>query len=527
MTSDWRSRYFDVLRLESVFIEESNVFLTSDIKMALLKSTGWGKAAQSAHSFGARFVAIWANQIKETIELMIALELNGKYLLIKTILPIKNLEIISWTPFYISANRLERSIRDLFGVAFVDQPDSRRWIRHQAWTDQQFPLRKDFPIKGLNQVSTLADVHYPFLRMDGSGVYEIPVGPVHAGIIEPGHFRFQVAGEDVLFLEERLGYVHKGIEKIAEGRDVNGLIRLAARISGDTCVSHSWAACRACENAASLKVPDRSLFIRAIMAERERVANHLWDVAAICNDVGFAFVYYQLGRLRECWLRLNGEIFNHRLMMDQLIFGGVRHDLNHNDLERMKQQIKEFEKELKELYPLLDNNMSLLDRLKTTGILSKETAKKIGALGFVGRASGCDFDVRRDASYAPYDQLEIHVPIFDQGDVFSRMNIRREEILVSFNLLKQLFNHIPDGNVQSNEKPLLTNTEGIGLIDSWRGEIFSYVSFDSHGKVSRYFPRDPSWFNWLALEQLIDGNIVPDFPVCNKSINASYSGCDL
>lgn len=527
MISDWRLRYLDVLRLESIFIEENKSYLSYDIKCAKLKSEGWEKAAESVFSFGPRFVTIFAKQAKDSFELTVTLELDGKYLLLRTLLSLDKPEITSWAPFFIGASRMERSIQDLFGIMFIDHPDSRRWVRHQAWIDRQFPLRKDFSANSLSQAVTPADVNYPFLRMEGSGVYEIPVGPIHAGIIEPGHFRFQVAGEDVLFLEERFGYVHKGIEKIAEGRDVHGLIRLASRVSGDTSVSYAWAAAQASERAAAMDIPLRALFIRAIMSERERIANHLWDIAAICNDVGFSFAYYQFGRLRELWLRLNKEIFKHRFMMDCIVFGGVYCDISNEDIDKMKQQIGEFEKELKELFPLLDNNMSLQDRLKTTGILTNEMAKKMGALGFVGRASGVDFDVRRNAAYAPYGQCEMGVPVFSEGDVLSRLNIRREEIFVSFNLLTQLFGKMPVGDIQTAEKAELSNRDGVGIIDGWRGEIFSYVSFDSNGKVDRYFPRDPSWFNWIALENLIYGNIVPDFPVCNKSVNATYSGCDL
>lgn len=526
-SSDWRLRYLDFLRLEAFFIEEIAILSSADTTCALLKSEGWRKAGESAVSFGARFAAIFACQVEATFELSITLALDGKYLLIRTSFPVGRPEIASWAPFFIGANRLERSIQDLWGIAFIDSPDARRWTRHQAWTHHQFPLRKDYVEENVNQASTPADSEYPFLKMEGVGVFEVPVGPVHAGIIEPGHFRFQVAGEDVLFLEERFGYVHKGIEKIAEGRDVDGLIRLASRVSGDTCVSHAWAACLACESATSLKIPDRAIFIRAIMAERERIANHIWDVAAICNDVGFAFAYYQLGRLRELWLRLNEKIFKHRLMMDQLIFGGVKQDLFEDSIEEIKKQISETEKELKEIFPLLDNNMSLQDRLKTTGILSKEIAKKMGALGFVSRASGGDFDVRRDAPYVPYHQLDLRVPTLNKGDVASRMNIRREEIFASFDLLIQLLNALPEGDIQSTDMPDFSNKEGVGVVEGWRGEIFSYVRFDESGKVSRYFPRDPSWFNWPTLEKLIYGNIVPDFPVCNKSVNASYSGQDL
>jgi Ni,Fe-hydrogenase III large subunit len=361
----------------------------------------------------------------------------------------------------------------------------------------------------------------------GAGVYEIPVGPIHAGIIEPGHFRFQAVGETVLNLEERLGYVHKGIEKIAEGRDPAGLARLAGRVSGDTTVAHAWAACMAMERAAGIAVPARALALRAVLAERERIINHVWDVAMICNDVSYAFGFYQFGRLREDWLRLNRTLFGHRLMMDRIIPGGVCVDIDTENIGAMLAQGDALNGELDELLPILADNASLQDRLVSTGVLSVELAARFGCVGYVGRASGQDFDVRRDAAYAPYDGLDITVPVLTAGDVAARLQVRIEEIRVSLRLQAQLLGGLPAGELCAAWRTPAPDSEGVGIIDGWRGEIISYVRFDSAGRIARYFPRDPSWLIWPALEKLIRGNIVPDFPVCNKSVNGSYSGQDL
>lgn len=492
-----------------------------------LPPEAWQAAAMLAAKLQYRFVAIWAQDLDKNFELNVSLELHGSYLLLRTLIVATKPTIAAFTPYFPAANRLERHTHDMFGINFSNHPDQRRWTRHLAWGEKQFPLRKNFPVASASLETTLPDNTYPFTHVNGSGVYEIPVGPIHAGIIEPGHFRFQAAGEDIINLEERLGYVHKGIEKIAEKRNIDQLIKLAGRVSGDSTVAHAWAACVALENATNLKVPQRALYIRAIMCEHERIANHLGDFAAIANDVAYTFAYYQLMRIKELWLRLNAQVFSHRLMMDCIIPGGVSIDLNSKHCQAICEQIKNFRPELEELYTIFEENSGFHDRIKTTGILSVEQATRLGVLGYVGRASGHKFDLRHDVPYQPYDKLKIRVPIFNTGDVLARLRIRAQEILVAFELIEQLLDKLPDDSIYTQWETPNTILEGIGLIEGWRGEVFAFVRIGSDGLVERYFPRDPSWFSWPALEQLIHGNIVPDFPVCNKSINGSYSAVDL
>lgn len=489
----------------------------------------WQTVAQMIQQDQGRFAGLWAEELEDVFFVTVCFCIEKHYLLMRTSLNKKiPLKLSSLSCLYLAANRFERHTHDLFGIEFIDTDDSRRWTRHQAWQANQFPLRKDFPAAGYGTGKTPADKTYPFLQATGEGVCEVPVGPIHAGIIEPGHFRFQIAGEEVLYLEERLGYVHKGIEKIAEGKDIHHLINLAAHVSGDCTLSYAGSTCMAVENALQITVPDRALFIRAILAERERIANHLWDVAAICNDVGFAFAYYQFGRLRELWLRTNAYLFGHRLLMNCLSVGGVQKDyLSATAIDLLQHELVPLEKEVGELTHILDTNASLQNRLRTTGVLSHETAQAVGALGYVSKASGIDFDVRRDAPYAPYHQCEVSSPVLSDGDVAARLSIRLKEIKSALTLIKDLLNTLPSGPYQTTWTHPPYPTAGIGIVESWRGELLTYVSLDATGKVSRYFPRDPSWFNWLALERLIYRDIVPDFPVCNKSINGSYSGCDL
>lgn len=489
----------------------------------------WLAVTHMIQQYQARFAGLWVKELDNAFYVIACFYIEKNYLFVRTALH-KNtpLRLPSLSCLYWASSRFERHAHDLFGIEFTGNEDSRRWTRHQAWSANQFPLRKDFPKAGYSTGKTPADKTYPFLQATGEGVCEVPVGPIHAGIIEPGHFRFQIAGEDILYLEERLGYLHKGIEKTAEGKDISDLIHLASHVSGDCAVSYAWSACMAIESALQITAPDRALFIRAILAERERIANHLWDAAAICNDVGFAFAYYQLGRLRELWLRTNAQLFGHRLLMNCLAISGVQKDyLPESAVQVIRQELKPLEKEVGELERILNSNASLQNRLKTTGILSSDIAQAVGALGYVGKASGIDFDVRRDAPYAPYHQFKIDSPVLSEGDVAARLSIRLKEIVNSLHLIDALLKDLPAGDYQTGWKMPHRATSGIGIVESWRGELLTFVGLDSLGKISRYFPRDPSWFNWLALERLIYHDIVPDFPVCNKSINGSYSGCDL
>jgi Ni,Fe-hydrogenase III large subunit len=497
------------------------------VRQFVVAPENWARLAGDAARASWRWSGIWAEDRSPVLELSLLLERAGQYSWVRTRIPLDALRLPSQTSAYPAADRMERRIHDLFGLVFSDHPDPRRWIRHQGWSGEDFPLRRMYPTAGRPERSTPPDADYPFVLAQGSGVCEIPVGPIHAGIIEPGHFRFQVVGETILRLEERLGYAHKGIEKIAEGRDPQGLVRLAGRVSGDSTVSHAWAACQAMEQAAGLPVPGRAQVLRALFAERERIANHLGDIGAICGDVGFAFGQSQFGRLREVFLRLNDELFGHRLLMDVITPGGVRCDLPADGASRLLEERARLRHELATLRPALADNTSLQDRWCGTGILPGEVARTLGVLGYVARASGVDHDLRRDAPYVPYDLLEIRVPVADAGDVAARVRIRQDEIDISLGLMADLLDILPDGPCQSAWLAPQPGAEGLGFVESWRGELWAYVRFGTDGLIARYHPRDPSVLNWSALEHLITGAIVPDFPVCNKSVNGSYAGHDL
>jgi Ni,Fe-hydrogenase III large subunit len=348
---------------------------------------------------------------------------------------------------------------------------------------------------------------------------------VHAGIIEPGHFRFTASGETVVRLEERLGYVHKGIENLMAGADLAQAARLAARTSGDSTVAYGFAFARAVEAALDIAAPPRAVHLRALMAELERLANHLGDIGAICNDAAFALMHAHTSALRERTLRFASLAFGHRLMMDRIVPGGVTHDLAPEATPALDQLLATIRATFPRLVDLYDNTASLQDRTVGTGVLTAELARRFAAGGYIGRASGRGFDARRAFAYAPYDRLDFAVPMREEGDVNARVWVRIREVEESLKLIEQLARTLPAGPLRT-VVPLRAG-EGVALVEGFRGDILVWLRLDPQGRVARCHLRDPSWFQWPLLEAAIEGNIVADFPLCNKSFNCSYSGVDL
>jgi Ni,Fe-hydrogenase III large subunit len=416
------------------------------------------------------------------------------------------------------ALRLERAIRDLFGLEAVGAPDTRPWLDLGFW-DVRHPLG--------NKQRAQKPAPYAFLPAEGEGLHQIPVGPVHAGIIEPGHFRFTANGEHVVRLEQRLGYVHKGIESLMDGASLEDAAKLAARTSGDSTVAYSYAFAQAAEAALQIEAPPRALYLRALMAELERLANHFGDIGAICNDASFALMHAQCGILRERTLRAGDACFGHRLMMDVIVPGGVAHDIASGGVTALRDLLAEVRKTFPRLIELYDNTASLQDRTVTTGFVKPDLARQFGAGGYVGRASGRDFDARRVPGYAPYDAFKFDVPVLDAGDVNARVWIRIREVEQSLALIEQILKVLPDGKTHAPLKNNARICEGLGLAEAFRGEVLVWLRLDGKGRVTRCHLRDASWFQWPLLESAIEGNIVADFPLCNKSFNCSYSGHDL
>jgi Ni,Fe-hydrogenase III large subunit len=367
---------------------------------------------------------------------------------------------------------------------------------------------------------------YRFLPAEGGGLHQVAVGPVHAGTIEPGHFRFAASGETVVRLEERLGYTHKGIEGLMIGASVESAAQLAGRVSGDSTVAYAFAFSRAAEAALQLVVPDRAIWLRALLAELERLANHLGDVGAICNDASFALMHAHCSVLRESVLRASNTAFGHRLMRDIIVPGGVTHDLSDEGKEIIQMALDNIRLRFPALVELYDNTASLQDRTVDTGVLNPALAKQYAAGGYVGRASGRSFDARRTLAYPPYDDLRFEVPVLNEGDVNARIWIRVREVEQSLSLIDQILDRIPEGPLRARAGQLREPREGMAIVEGFRGDILVWLRLRD-GRVERCHLRDPSWFQWPLLEAAIEGNIVADFPLCNKSFNCSYSGHDL
>jgi len=418
------------------------------------------------------------------------------------------------------ARRLERAVRDLTGQVAEGLDDTRPWLDHGRWPVTA-PLA-DRPGKGGG-----APHDYAFLPVEGEGLHRIPVGPVHAGIIEPGHFRFTCAGETVVRLEARLGWVHKGHEALMRGRDVEHAARLAGRLSGDSTVAFAWAFCRAVEAALGVEVPPRATLVRALMAELERIANHLGDFGAICNDAAFAFIQAEASTLRERVARAADTAFGHRLMMDRVVPGGVAVDVKEAGVAAIRSTLGAVADRYRRLRTIYEDKASLLDRTVGTGFLAPDLAHRFGAGGFVGRASGRGSDARKSPGYAPYDGLMFEVPVLADGDVHGRVMVRLLEIEQSLDLVEQILLTLEPGPGRALLAPPGRMVEGMALVEGFRGDCLAWVRLAPDGTVDRAHLRDPSWFQWPLLEAAIEGNIVADFPLCNKSFNCSYSGHDL
>lgn len=511
------------VRIEGCSAEFSPLAGAAPVQYAVVNADQWRAACTCIARDGGRLVALWGAESADAAHppsVNAALAAASGLLLLK--LPVPGRHYPDLSDIYPSADRMQRAARDLSGLVAEGAADGRRWLRHGAWGADEFPLRKDF-VRGTPD----GPDRYDFVQVAGDGVHEIPIGPVHTGTIEPGHFRFSIVGERVLRLEERLGYKHKGIEKRFEDMDVIQGARLAGRISGDTTVAYAWAYAMAVESATGMTPPPRALWLRALLLERERIANHLGDLGFLGNDAGLSFGLTQFSCLKEDLLRLNQALFGHRYLMDAVVPGGVARDPDAGGAARIRAECDVLARTVTGLKSIYDEHPGLQDRFITCGRVEPPLAAQLGLIGLAGRASGQAWDLRVEYPCVPYGELDVNMATHRNGDVAARVIMRFEEIFESLRLTRLILERMPPGDIAAPVPIVAEGARGAGWIEGWRGEVFVALEAGRDNHIWRLHPHDPSWQNWPLLEHAALGNIVPDFPLINKSFNLSYSGQDL
>lgn len=423
-----------------------------------------------------------------------------------------------------SASFYEREIHDLFGLRAEGNESLKPMVLHGNWPEGEFPLRKSFDRR---KKPAFASRRQEFMKVKGEGVYEIPVGPVHAGIIEPGHFRFSVAGEPIINLEAQLYFVHKGIEKMCEGMDFNKCFYVSERISGDETFSNSLAYCQAIEKIAGVSIPRRAQVTRVIFAELERLTSHLGDIGGVCLDVAYGFATFQFRMMRGWLYQMIEAVCGSRFLRSVNTPGGVRKDFIEGNEKMIIGMMVKIEKELLETIDIIKAKSLFIDRVENTGTLKKKTAIDLNATGPAGRASGVHYDVRKSFPYEAYSDMEFEISMHNNGDVNCRLNVKLEECLQSIRLIMQGVSMLEGASVHSRIETLPAYTSALGYTESPRGENIHWIMSGKNNDIYRYKVRTPSFCNWPALCEAVRGNIVPDFPLINKSFNLSYAGNDL
>lgn len=449
---------------------------------------------------------------------------NGIIITVRSKIDPKNPEYPSIASRIPSASLYEREIKDMFGLEPVGHPDAKPLLLHGNWPSGTYPLRKDFDPR---EKVPFANREIPFVKIGGEGVFEIPVGPVHAGIIEPGHFRFSVAGDPIIHLEAQLGYTHKGLEKLAEGFTLERGLFLSERISGDETFSNSLAYCLAVEKIAGVTVPKRADYTRVIFAELERLTAHLGDLAGICLDVAYGFAAFQFRMMRGWTYLIAEELCNMRFLRGVNRIGGVRKDFVSGKESSIIAQLKKIEKELDETWKIIRENSMFADRVENTGVVKEKIALDLNAVGPAARASGIGFDVRRNFPYCAYSELEFAIPEFKDGDVNARMKIKLKECHEAISIMLQAIETISGTECKVEVGAVEPYKMAYGMTESPRGENVHFLMTGENNTIHRYKVRTPSFCNWPIVCHAVQGNVVPDFPLINKSFNLSYAGNDL
>ncbi|HBL67311.1 MAG TPA: NADH-quinone oxidoreductase subunit F [Firmicutes bacterium] len=453
----------------------------------------------------------------------------------------------SLTPQVTAAYWYEREIYDLFGIKAVGHPNPSRLVVHDDWPAEIYPMRKDYqgplpervgqklhaaPAQGGQPQGSQPNGRHSedeHTDLPPDGLVRIPVGPVHAGIIEPGHFHFTAVGEEVFALEPQFSYVHRGLEKAAEGRTPTAALALAERVCGVCTVAHSWSFCQAVEQLAGAVVPERAELIRVILGELERLHNHVGDIGNICAGAGLAVANNHGLYLRERLMRLNETLFGHRFLRGCIVPGGVCTDLDSRMLDRTIAELEYVVQEAAALAAECVEHDIFRNRMTGTGVLERDLAAKLGVTGVAARASGVARDTRADLAYggyARYERLPFAIQTEQTGDVKARFLVRTREIEISLAIIREAFEMLQPGAIQEPVGPISKAGIALGATESARGENIHLLMVDEHGTIRRWFVRSASYTNWPAVALAVPGNIVPDFPIINKSFELCYACLD-
>src|SRR5258708_3186477 len=455
---------------------------------ARVDENGWRRACESVSGAGGRLGALWASDERDRAGSFIVHALLVAHEgLVCLDLPVQA-QVPDLSDLFPAAGRMQRAMRDLMGLPA--RADARGWRRPGGGGGDCFPLRRGVPAPAGEPAG---DGRYAFVPVEGEGVHEIPVGPVRAGITEPGHFRFSVVGERVLRLEERLGYTHKGADKRFEDFAIADGYRVAGRICGDSTVAFAWAYAQAAESLAGIEAPPRARCLRALMLERERVANHLGDLGALGNDAAFCFALSQFMRVKEDWLRLNLEAFGHRLLMDRVVPGGVDAALDGAMAARLQRQADEVEAEGRVLHEVFDEHSGLQDRFITAGRVTPDLARVFGLAGLAGRASRQAFDLRADFPCDPYARLAVEKAVYPAGDVAARVKARFDELYESVRLIRRILHGMPAGETRRALPAAAPGAFGVGWVEGWRGEVLVALEAGAAGGARRGPAHAPPW----------------------------------
>jgi Ni,Fe-hydrogenase III large subunit/Ni,Fe-hydrogenase III component G len=510
-------------------IYKSTVMNCNELYVSINPENVLGICKYVCQKLGGTLVSMFANDERAinghfAIYYVFAIRAHGLFIILNTCIDPNNPTFHSIANEIHAAHLYEREIQDTFGLKAKDHPYPERMVFHDNWPENTYPLRKEFNGR---QKPPIADVKNKFVEVEGTGVFEIPVGPVHAGIIEPGHFRFSVAGEPIINLEAQLYFVHKGIEKLSEGAHFEKCFYISERISGDETFSNSLAYCQAIEKIAGVDVPVRAKYLRVMFAELERLASHIGDLGGVCIDVAYGFAAYQFKMLRIWTYQIIEEVCGSRFLRSVNTPGGVRKDFLEGKENRVLEFMSRIKNELKDTEKIIFSNSLFIDRVENTGIVPNSVARDLNAVGPGGRAAGIQTDLRKEFAYSAYEKFKFNVPDHHNGDVNCRVHVKLEECYESIGIITQVIQSISKGKVSLPITRLEPYKCALGYSESPKGENIHWVMTGENNTIYRYKIRTPSFCNWPVLCYAVRGNIVPDFPLINKSFNLSYAGNDL